>query len=307
MKGSMRVNSVFRGLRRLACLLCIAGVAVAALPASAGAAEPPQRVVAIGGAITEIAYALGQQDRLVGVDATSSFPPRAAEKPNVGYMRALSAEGVLALRPDLILAVEGSGPPGAVDILKSASIPFVMVPDGRTLEGIDRKIERVAVAFGVPEAGRDLAARVHDDLAAVLAKTGAVTARKRILFVMTGTDGRPMGAGQDTAADAIIRLAGAENALQGVSGYKPVSPEAIAATAPDVVLAMRRSDGVELDPDQLFATPALKFTPAARDRALIVMDGLYLLGFGPRTAWAVRDLAGRLYPDLDLPRGHASR
>lgn len=300
-----------RAAAAAAAAMAVALVAAGAASGASGdprpASAPAQRIVTIGGAVTEIAYALGQQDRIVGVDATSAYPAEAASKPNVGYMRALSPEGVLALRPDLIVAVEGSGPPGAVDILRSASVPFVMVPDGRSLEGIDRKIELVAEALDVPEAGRALAAAVHDDLEAVLATTGAVPRRKRVLFVMSLTDGRPLGAGRDTAADAIIALAGAENALRGVSGYKPVSPEAIAATAPDVVLAMRRSDGVELDPDLLFATPALKFTPAARDRALIVMDGLYLLGFGPRTASAVRDLAERLYPGLDLPRGHAGR
>lgn len=301
------MTSVFCALRRPGRLLGALIVALAMLAAQASAAEPGQRIVSIGGAITEIVYALGQQDRLVGVDATSFFPPEATEKPNVGYMRALSAEGVLALRPDLILAVEGSGPPGVIDILQGASVPMVLIPEGHSVEGMDRKIETVAEALGLPEEGRALAARVHAEMAAVVDRTAAIPNRRRVLFVLSLTDGRPLGAGQDTAADAIIRLAGAENALQGVSGYKPVSAEAIAATAPDMILMMRRSGGGEPTPDEVFATPALKFTPAAKTRSLIVMDGLYLLGFGPRTASAVRDLAENLYPDLDLPNPHAQR
>src|SRR3546814_1341830 len=126
-------------------------------------------------------------------------------KPNVGYMRALSAEGVLALRPDLILAVEGSGPPGVMDILRSASVPLVVVPDGRTVDGMDRKIRTVAKALGVEAAGRVLAEKVHAGMAAVVDRTAAIADRKRVLFVLSLTDGRPMGAGQDTAADAIDR------------------------------------------------------------------------------------------------------
>src|SRR3546814_16200833 len=118
---------------------------------------------------------------------------------------------------------------------------------------MDRKIRTVAEALGVEAAGRVLAEKVHAGMAAVVDRTAAIADRKRVLFVLSLTDGRPMGAGQDTAADAIITLAGGENALQGVSGYKPVSAEAIAATAPDVVLMMRRSDGVETPAAQVFA------------------------------------------------------
>jgi iron complex transport system substrate-binding protein len=94
------------------------------------------RVVSIGGALTEIVYALGEEGRVIAVDSTSLWPPEAAAKPDVGYMRALSAEGVLSVAPDLILAVEGSGPAEAMDALKAAAIPIVIVPDRYTPEGI---------------------------------------------------------------------------------------------------------------------------------------------------------------------------
>src|SRR3546814_15724101 len=114
-------------------------------------------------------------------------------------MRALSAEGVLALRPDLILAVEGSGPPGVMDILRSASVPLVVVPDGRTVDGMDRKIRTVAEALGVEAAGRVLAEKVHAGMAAVVDRTAAIPDRKSVLFVPRLTACRPMGAGPDTA------------------------------------------------------------------------------------------------------------
>ena len=113
------------------------------------------RIVAIGGAVTEILYALGLEDQVAAVDVTSLYPPRAmAEKPSVGYMRALSAEGVLSVNPSLIIAVEGSGPPEVLDVLEAASVPFVLVPEAKDGDGVIRKIEMVADAVGARCRGR---------------------------------------------------------------------------------------------------------------------------------------------------------
>jgi iron complex transport system substrate-binding protein len=257
-----------------------------------------ERVVSVGGAITEILYALGLEGRVVGVDATSIYPDRAlAEKPNVGYMRALSPEGVLGLNPQLILAVEGAGPRETLDVINTAKIPYVALPDDYTDQGIVEKIKLVAHAMDADARGACLASAVASDLAELKKLRASVQKPVRVLFLMSFINGRAMVAGQKTAANAIIGLAGADNAVQGFEGYKPVSDEAIVAAKPDVILTMDRGREV-LDAQTVFANPSLALTPAAAKKSLIVMDGLYLLGFGPRTAAAARDLAVSLYPDL---------
>ncbi|HET7413989.1 MAG TPA: ABC transporter substrate-binding protein, partial [Pararhizobium sp.] len=120
-------------------------------------ADGPARVVSIGGAVTEIVYALGEEDRLVGVDSTSTYPPAATHLPNIGYMRQLSAEGVLSLRPDLILMEEGAGPPAAVSVIDAAGIPVTHVPTGYDAAAIGRKIRTVADALGKSRKGEALA------------------------------------------------------------------------------------------------------------------------------------------------------
>jgi iron complex transport system substrate-binding protein len=120
------------------------------------------------------------------------------------------------------------------------------------------------------------------------------------MFVLSFAGGRPMAAGRNTAADGIIKLAGAQNALSDYEGYKPVSDEAVIAAAPQVVLAMQR-EGLKLSAQDVFANPAFALTPAAASKNFIAMDGAYLLGFGPRTARAARDLATQLYPSLAAP------
>jgi iron complex transport system substrate-binding protein len=235
---------------------------------------------------------------VVAIDSTSSYPSRALrEKPNVGYMRALAPEGVLGLNPSLILATEDAGPKDAVAVLRSAGIPFVLVPEKHSGRGILDKIAVVAAAAGNAERGRCLAKAVAADLDALAQIRTQVEQPLKATFLLSFMNDRAMVAGRATAADGIIRLAGAVNAIVDYDGYKPINDEAIIAAKPDYVLAMRR-DSHPLDAATVFAHPGFALTPAAKRQAFVAMNGLYLLGFGPRTALAARDLAATLYPTL---------
>lgn len=257
-----------------------------------------QRTVSIGGAVTEILYALGLQDSIVGIDSTSLYPNIALrEKPNVGYMRQLSAEGVLGLNPKLILAIDGSGPKETIDVLQNAKVPLVFVPDTHTEEGLVQKINLVAHAMNVDARGACLAKVVSSDLSSLQALRSRIDKPVRVMFVMSFLNGRAMVAGEKTAADAIIKLAGGINAIDAFEGYKPVSDEAVIAAKPDVILTMQRGKD-QIEKDVVFTHPAFALTPAAKTQSFVAMEGLYLLGFGPRTAAAAHDLAVKLYPAL---------
>jgi len=289
----MRV--VFRFRAALAPML---GVLLAALPAGAneGAAvfSDASRIASIGGSITEIVYALGEEGHLVARDSTSSYPREALKLPDVGYMRALSPEGVLSVNPSGILALHGSGPREAVDVLKKSSVPFIEVPEHYSHEGIIEKIRIVGKALGVDAKAEKLAAEMDAKLTAAEKQTASIKERKRILFVLSTQGGKILAAGSDTAGDGIINLAGAVNAVEGFSGYKQMSDEAIVTARPDVILTMRNA-GPSISEDELFANPPIASTPAGAARKAISMDGGYLLGFGPRTAEAIHDLAVSLY------------
>ncbi|MCC6776980.1 MAG: ABC transporter substrate-binding protein [Hyphomicrobiales bacterium] len=257
-----------------------------------------RRIVSIGGAVTEILYALGLEDRIVAVDSTSAFPPRAqTDKPSVGYMRQLSPEGVLGLSPSLVLAIDGAGPNGTLAVLESAVVPFVQVPDHFTGPGIIEKIELIARATGTFARGECLAALVERDLAVLAAIRKRIEQPRRILFILSFLNGRPMVAGRATAAEGIITLAGARNVVTEFEGYKLVNDESVIAARPDAVLAMERA-GFHLDNRAVLTHPAFATTAAAARNAFFSMESLYLLGFGPRTARAARDLALLLYPEL---------
>jgi len=252
------------------------------------------RIASIGGSITEIVYALGEEGRLVARDSTSTYPEAAAKLPDVGYMRALSPEGVLSVNPTGILALHGSGPKEAVDVLKKSSVPFIEVPDHYNHQGILEKIRVVGKALGVDAKAEKLAAETDAKLTAAEKQAAAIKERKRVLFVLSTQGGKILAAGSDTAADGIIRLAGAVNAVEGFSGYKGMTDEAIVSARPDVILTMK-GGGPPISEEELFANPAVASTPAGTNRKMISMWGGYLLGFGPRTAEAIHDLAVSLY------------
>ena len=259
------------------------------------------RVVAIGGAATEIVYALGLSDRVVAVDVSSTYPPEAlATKPNVGYIRALSPEGVLSVGPTLIIAMEGAGPPDAVKVLKSASIPLVTIPEARDGAQVVANIRHVAEIMGVPAEGARVADAVAADFATLAAMRARITTPRKATFVLSTSGAAPVVGGAETSADAIFRLAGIDNAMRAITGYKPGVDEAMLAAEPDAIILMQDRSHA-LDNDAVLKLPAFAGTPAAQAGRIIRVDGGYMLGFGPRTPQAAHDLAVAVYPELTLP------
>ena len=255
------------------------------------AQETAQRIVSVGGSVTEIVYALGQGHRLVARDTTSNYPAQALELPDVGYVRRLSPEGVLSADPDLILAEDGAGPPEAIGLLRDSQIPVITVPMGFDRAAVVTKIKTVAQALGLRDEGAALAARVGDDIDRA-AQTGL--SGKSVLFVLAMQGGRVLAGGADTAAEGIIGLAGARNAIDGFEGYKLLTDEAILTAAPDVILVMNGRRGMDLTDEVLLAHPGLAATPAGQSGAILRMDGMLLLGFSVRTGKAVADLVAGL-------------
>jgi iron complex transport system substrate-binding protein len=270
--------------------------------------EDVSRVVSLGQSITETLYALGLEADIAAIDMTSYYPPRALrEKPDVGYLRQLSAEGVLSVGPSLVLAEEDAGPPTVIAVLEKASVPFVRVPDERSPQGVLAKLRFIAELMGAAEKGRVLAEAVAADFAALDSALDAARIDRpgRAMFILSLLDGRIMAAGKDTAADAMLTLARAGNVFSDFTGYKPVSAEAVLAAAPEAIVVMERygpGPGPGVDVADVLADRTLSETPAGRSGRVVSMNGLYLLGFGPRTPHAARDLAAAIYPDLDLPQ-----
>jgi iron complex transport system substrate-binding protein len=259
------------------------------------AAPSDRRLVSVGGAITETIYALGAQASLVGVDTTSIYPTAARTLPSVGYARSLSAEGVLSLAPTLIVASDEAGPPAVLRQLESSKVPLHVLPAEDSVAGVVQRTRKLATLLGRDEAGAALVTQLQRDAQAAVDKIAAYKSPPpRVLFLLSHSMSQLRVAGQKTAADAMLRLAGATNALNGFDGYKPLNPEAAIAAAPDVLLVTDQGLAAAGGIDGLLRAPGLAATPAGRARRVASLDALWLLGFGPRLPAAMLSLAEAL-------------
>ncbi|MBD9382145.1 MULTISPECIES: heme/hemin ABC transporter substrate-binding protein [Achromobacter] len=249
-------------------------------------AEPPARVVTLGGTVTEIVYQLGQGDKLVGDDLSSLYPEAATKLPRVGYYRSVPVEGVLSLKPDLVLASEQAGPPDALKRLADVGVRVVTVSDAPSVDSLKSRIRGIADALGVAPAGE----RMVEDVTRELARAEAVPATRARALLLINRTGSPQGAGRDTAANEVMHLAGLVNVLQDQHGYKPLSAEAMGALAPDLIIVTQASLDAGGGMDAFLRMPGIASTQAAAKRRVVVMDDLLILGMGPRLPLALTQL-----------------
>ncbi|MET4675435.1 MULTISPECIES: heme/hemin ABC transporter substrate-binding protein [unclassified Luteibacter] len=274
---------------------CVRQLALAVLLSCVSlAANAASRIVALGGDVTETLYAIHAEGNLVAVDSTSTWPVAATLLPQVGYVRQLSAEGVLALRPDLIVATHDAGPPTAMAQLREAGVRIASLPASRTPEDIVAKIRGVGALTGHAAEAEALARSVTRTFATLSAAVDAMPQHPRAVFLMSTGQGSPMAAGAETAADRALVLAGARNVATGIDGYKAVSPEALVAMAPDVIVLMQEREAAVGGIAGVLALPGVADTPAGKARRVYFVPGQALLGFGPRTAGEALALQRRL-------------
>lgn len=252
-------------------------------------AAPEEKIVALGGDVTEIVYALGAQSSLVARDSTSQWPEAATALPDVGYLRQLNAEGVLATRPTLVLASAQAQPSLALKQVEQSNVRVVTVPAGNTLSVIDEKVRVIAQATHHEAQGEALRQTLREALAALPSSP----LNKRVLFILNHGGMTAMAAGQQTGADAAIRAAGLRNAMQGFNRYQPLSQEGVIASQPDLVVISQ--DGVKAMGGEanLWTLPGLAQTPAGRHKQVLQIDDIALLGFSLRTPEAILQLRAK--------------
>lgn len=250
--------------------------------------------------MTETVFALGMDSLLVGVDQSSVHPPAARELPDVGYFRTLAVEGVLSLRPELVLAAEESGPPSVLERLKRTGVELVTIPSEDSPRGAREKVRLVAAGLGVPERGAVLVARMDEEFTRAERLRAELTSTPRVLFVWGQGGGTLLAAGAETAAQTMLELAGAENAVTGFDGFRALTAEAAVVARPEVVVidgaTLERIGGVS----GLLSLPGLSTTPAGQARRVVTVEILSFMGFGPGSSRALLDLMADLHPEAPV-------
>jgi iron complex transport system substrate-binding protein len=247
-----------------------------------------------GGSITEILFSLGEQEKIVAVDRTSNYPADVSEFPVIGYVRALSAEGVLSLAPSLVLGEDDMGPIEVLTQLKSTGISIRRIPERHTAMGIVEKVLCVAEVVGYPESELD---RLTQEYLAKVKDVGRSRDevergnRPKVAVIMALRDGVPFAAGSETSAAGILEMAGGDNVFAGFKGWKPVSLELMVGANPSLIVMPERGMKMSGGREAVLSHPSVKVTNAAKNNGLVVVDGMTLLGFGPRTLQASIDLS----------------
>jgi iron complex transport system substrate-binding protein len=286
--------------RRRALLLLAAPAALAVLSGGGShvqaAADPIRRIVTVGADLTEIVAELDGMERLVGCDRSSRRPAAVRERATIGVFRAISAEGVISLKPDILISTTQIGPDGVADQIAAAGIKVVFVDDEPTIAGICRKIEKVAALIGRDERARAMIATI-DRAAGDLGRRVATSSRRpNLLFVIAADAGSAMAAGDIAPITAALALAGAGNAGKGWKNIKPISREAFITAPPDGMLAT---------PDVLAKTGGAEgflkltgFDAVLAPPAVLAIDAGPFMLFGPSTPVIARDVARHYLPEL---------
>ena len=257
---------------------------------------PGTRIITLFGDLTEVVYALGAQDFLVARDTASIYPPEAEALPNLGFNQALSPEGILAFAPTIIFGTPEAGPDETLDHVRDAGVEVVIIDEDDDLDAPAAKVRTVGAALGIPRRAEALALDIERRLAAVQASISGTERGPQVLFLYLRGALFQFAGGDGSPSQLLIEAAGGVDAgaAAGIVGFQPLTPEAVVAADPEVLLLME--GGVESvgGIDGLLRIPGIAETRAARDRRFIIMDDLYLLNFGPRMPDALAELAAEL-------------
>lgn len=254
----------------------------------------PTRIVSIGAAVTEAVYLVGAGGDVVGVDSSSLFPAAAQKLPQVGYQRQLSAEGILSLRPSVVLYGEDAGPPVVLEQLKGAGVTLVKIEGGATVDGAHQKVKSVGAALGRIAESSKVDAQLARELEQAAQCRSNAKKRPKALFVYARGGGNLMVSGRGTAGDAMLALAGADNVITSYEGFRPLTAEAVVASGAEAIvvteLGLASLGGI----DGMLRLPGVALTPAGKRRAIVAIDDLLLLAFGARTGQGALALTERI-------------
>jgi len=272
---------------------------------AAHASQLPQRWVSAGGALSEWVAALGGESKLVGVDTTSQHPASLKALPSIGYQRQLSAEGILSLRPQVLVGTEEMGPPPVLAQIRSAGVQVEMFsarPDLPTLKG---NLQHLGALLGSEAKASELFTgyeQALDQQKRWVATAQATHKAPGVLMLLGNAGGKPLIAGKDTAADWVLQQAGGRN-LATHSGYKPFSVESLAGLSPEVLVFADRALTGEAARAALFKeNPILASTPAAKHARVFELDPTLLVGgLGPRLPQSLVQLSADFYPSQAKP------
>lgn len=261
--------------------------------------EHAERIVSVSKQLNEMMYAIGADDDIVAVDLSSIYPPAIRELPTVGYHRALSAEGIISMKPTVFLTDGNVGPEAVLDQLKKVGIPIEEMKPGSTLDSAQLLLTRLGKRFHRERDADSVLAAWKGGMAQLWTDTLQWTDREkpRVLIMHFGRIANDyLAINRGSVADQMLRWAGGQNAMDSVGGMRRLTPEVVARAAPDVIIA------TDFGFDRLGSTekfremPGIALTPAGKSGRIYRIEEQQIIYFGPRTPATVRELHEMIHP-----------
>ncbi|TGL56465.1 ABC transporter substrate-binding protein [Leptospira ognonensis] len=254
-------------------------------------AQPKLKIVSLNGSTTEILFALGLGEQIVGVDTSSSYPALAQKINKVGYQRTLTSEGILSFSPSHLIGTVTAGPPSTIEQLKLLSLPMLIVPEVNSPDGVENKIKLISNFVGKQKEGENLLKEFKLKMKSF--QKPKLQKEVKVLFLYSRNASSIFVSGTNTPAASMIELSGAVNAVGDFTDYKPLTSESLVSANPDVILITKHSYDMLGGGKALWDIPGILTTKAGMNKSYIVMDDLLLLGFGPRLPDALKELGNK--------------
>lgn len=257
-----------------------------------------ERIITAGSAITETVCALGACERIVASDRTSMYPAKIQQLPSIGYRSGINAEGILSLKPTMVVVEKDYVDQSVLQQLSSTSVKLVIIDRKLSVDDTKKMIREIGTALNKKEAAEQLIASIEKDLNEAKLALSKKTNTPKVLCIYNRGNATISAGGTDTFAE-ILKYVGAENAFTNIEGYKPLNTEAVINANPDYLLMV--SSGVESlgGIDGVLKIPGIALTTAGKQKQIISMESLKLTNFGPRFGEAVKELVVKLHPELN--------
>ncbi|MGV3665486.1 MAG: heme/hemin ABC transporter substrate-binding protein [Leptospira bouyouniensis] len=248
--------------------------------------QTKERIISVHGTVTEILYALQVSPLLIAVDSTSSYPKEARSLPVVGYQRTLTTEGILSFKPTKVIGLETAGPTQTIQNLKETGLQVTLFPDEYNLDTPIDRVLAVGKLLGKKKEAESLANQIRTQTQSLQLKKTNV----KVMFLYSRNPSSVFISGSGTAAHAMITLSGAKNAITEFSEYKPLTSEALVKSNPDIILMPESSAEGFGGTNAIWSINGIELTRAGKEKNIILVDDLLLLGFGPRLPQALKIL-----------------
>ncbi|MGO3708022.1 MAG: heme/hemin ABC transporter substrate-binding protein [Mesonia hippocampi] len=241
------------------------------------------KIVSLNGAITETIAALGKGDDIVGRDVTSTFPKNLKAK-DLGHVRSLTIEPILEVSPNLILASNKDVNPDLNTKIKASKIKTQFINQSYSVAGAKKLIKDVANAIGAENYNA-----LQENISKDIAKLTPIDKKPKVLFIYARGQ-MLMVAGTNTPMEALINIAGGENAITEFENFKPLTPESLIEINPDAILmfnsGLKSAGGI----DAMLQVSGILQTQAGKNKRILTMDGGLISNFGPRIGKAALEL-----------------